>query len=656
MSEWYKKEAEPSILDRKRLDMTHEERSKQAEKGNNVKVEQVLDPKFLREFQRLFSNMTGIANLVVEHDGTPVKEQTFDEFSNFCFGLIRPTKEGAARCTENDVKGGQEAMQTGNPSVYTCHAGLVDFAVPIIVDGVQIGSWLGGQVLTEKPDFERFRQIADDLGIDQADMYAAVQEIPVLKPEHVNSAADFLQLVANSQSQVGNTNLMWAKVIQRLDSGVGQQILLSAKDKISEFVLKLKDLRAQDQTAMATSLRNLRMLLWVGLFIFVGVTLLILIMNKRTISTQIGGDPKVIAAIANRIATGDDTLHFEAAKNARGIYLAIIKMHQQLQETFASMQAEHENAKTREQAAQEAKAEAEKAKLEAEQAKRDGMLAAAETVEDIVLRVSSAARELSKQIDDSAKGAATQQEHATSTAVAMNEMNATVSEVAQNASAAAMDAENARERATSGNETVLEVESVIKAINKQFSIQEQELNGLSKQVAGIESIMNVISDIADQTNLLALNAAIEAARAGDAGRGFAVVADEVRKLAEKTMHATSEVTSAVTAITEATAKNVTHMSSTRLEVEKSISMASTASSVLQEILSISDKNYTQAQNIATASEQQARSSEEISHAIELVNITSQKTASAMSQATQAVAELAKLSVELENLVEEMKEE
>ncbi|MFW5489180.1 MAG: PocR ligand-binding domain-containing protein [Desulfovibrio sp.] len=654
MQDWYKQEAEPSIMDRKRLDMTPAERAKQAGKSASVKVDQVLDIGFLREFQRLFTNMSGIANVVVEKDGTPVKQQSFDEFSSFCFGLIRPTKEGAARCQKNDSQGGKQAMETGKPSVYTCHAGLVDFAVPIIVDGVQIGSWLGGQVLTEQPDLERFRQIATELNIDQADMYAAVQQIPVLKPEHVQSAADFLQLVANSQSQVGNTNLMWDKVIARLDSGVGQQILQNAGQEIALFVTSLKEVRMQDQADMSASLRNLRMLLWVGLAIFLGVTVLVLTINKKTIGTQIGGDPKAIAEIANRIASGDDTLRFDGEDKAQGIYLAIIKLHRQLQKTFADMKAEHENAKQRAQAAQEAKTEADNARREAEQAKRDGMLAAADTVEDIVLRVSSAAQELSRQVDEAAKGAAAQQEHATGTAVAMNEMNATVAEVARNASAAASDAENAREKATSGNNTVIEVESVIKAINTQFGIQEQELNGLSEQVSGIESIMNVISDIADQTNLLALNAAIEAARAGDAGRGFAVVADEVRKLAEKTMHATSEVTTAVTAITEATAKNVNHMHLTRQEVEKSISMATTAREVLQDIVSISDQNFSQAQNIATASEQQAQSSEEISQSIELVNTTSQQTASAMSEATQAVAELAKLSVELENLVVEMK--
>ncbi len=279
----------------------------------------------------------------------------------------------------------------------------------------------------------------------------------------------------------------------------------------------------------------------------------------------------------------------------------------------------------------------------------------AERANQIAEQVSSASDELSAQVEQAHKGAEQQKERTAETATSMEEMNATVLEVAQNASSAAELAESAKDTASHGSEMVKSVLGSISTVKDQASKLQTHINELGDKAENIGKVMSVIEDIADQTNLLALNAAIEAARAGEAGRGFAVVADEVRKLAEKTMSATTEVGQAVADIQSGTRQSIEDTQSTVHVVEESTGMADQAGEALQKIVDTVEETAAQVRSIATASEQQSAASEEISHAVDDVNRISSETSEVMGQSAAAVNDLAQQAQALKNSIEELQE-
>ncbi len=317
----------------------------------------------------------------------------------------------------------------------------------------------------------------------------------------------------------------------------------------------------------------------------------------------------------------------------------------------------HEQTEQAKQMGEEAHAAMEQAKIaqaEAEQAKRQGMLDAAVQLEGIVEAVFNASQELSTQVSESNQGVSITSDRITETASAMEEMNATVLEVARSAGDAASVSSDARIKADKGSEIVQEMVGRIAEVEQQADQLKDDMKSLGEQADAIGAIMNVISDIADQTNLLALNAAIEAARAGDAGRGFAVVADEVRKLAEKTMEATVEVGNAIAGVQTSVERNMKSVDASVTSITVTTDLANEAGQSLVEIVEMVDVSADQVRTIATAAEQQSATSEEINRALTSINTASNETANAMSVASATVEDLRIQAQNLEQLIQELK--
>lgn len=239
-------------------------------------------------------------------------------------------------------------------------------------------------------------------------------------------------------------------------------------------------------------------------------------------------------------------------------------------------------------------------------------------------------------------------------AAAINEMSATVQEVANNASGAAEAAQDADENARKG---MAIMESTIGAISQLSSEVENvsaAMNQLEGETARIGGVLDVIKSVAEQTNLLALNAAIEAARAGEQGRGFAVVADEVRALAKRTQESTAEIQQIIEAVQQGAGKAMLAMRASQSKTQSTSDMAGQAGQAIAQITQAVARIHDMNTHIATAAEQQSYAAEEINkNVVRVVNLVESASDKAQ-QSSQVAAELDGAARELSRQVSQFR--
>ncbi len=381
------------------------------------------------------------------------------------------------------------------------------------------------------------------------------------------------------------------------------------------------------------------------LFIILGVSV------ARAISRPL----RAATTYAETVAAGnfDSTLAVTSSDEVGILARALGSMVKNLKEKIAESDAKSKECELESQRATKALEDAKVATEKAEQGQK-ALLQTAENVQQVVSRLTSATEQLSDQVRRASDSTEAQREQVASSATSMEEMNATVLEVARNSGIAAEASDRAKMNAQAGERVVEQSVSAIRAVEKDTQVLKDTMHVLGKQAESIGQIMTVISDIADQTNLLALNAAIEAARAGEAGRGFAVVADEVRKLAEKTMTATQEVGTAISGIQQGARKSVEAVEQTTANLGKATELVNKSGESLADIVNESNHTADQVRSIATAAEEQSAASEEIAHSLEGINGSAIETADMMHHAASAVTDLTEQVHELQTLVNSLR--
>ncbi|MFG0360403.1 methyl-accepting chemotaxis protein [Pseudomonas sp. zbq_5] len=265
-------------------------------------------------------------------------------------------------------------------------------------------------------------------------------------------------------------------------------------------------------------------------------------------------------------------------------------------------------------------------------------------------QLAGSAQALSTVTEQTNREVGSQKEETEQVATAMQQMTATVHDVARNAEEAAQAAQAADEKVDTGQQVVRQSMQRIEQLASAAEAASAGIGSLSAEIHTIGDVLEVIKSVAEQTNLLALNAAIEAARAGEQGRGFAVVADEVRALARRTRQSTEQIETLVASLRGNAQQSVAQIRGStelvRLAVADALQTESALGSIAAAVSLIQQMN----QQIAAAAEQQSSVAEEISRSVTQIRGSADQAALAMQDNARSSVELAQLGTDLKGMV------
>jgi aerotaxis receptor len=274
----------------------------------------------------------------------------------------------------------------------------------------------------------------------------------------------------------------------------------------------------------------------------------------------------------------------------------------------------------------------------------DHITAAAKHVDDRSARLSSVVKNLTE-------ASISQSDSAGSMAAAVEQMSVSVDQIASNAQEVKNISDRSKTLADQGKQVVEQAVHSIEETNVSVHAVAGTISELGAKSDQIQSIVNMIKEIATQTNLLALNAAIEAARAGEQGRGFSVVADEVHKLSDRTAAATEEIQKMITDIQKTSAHAVLEMESVIIKMEAGATLTSNAGKSIVEINDGATQVLTGIEDILSSLKEQTLASHEIATNVERVAQMAESNRVSVESVERTAEKLSSFSLELQGSVQ-----
>lgn len=318
---------------------------------------------------------------------------------------------------------------------------------------------------------------------------------------------------------------------------------------------------------------------------------------KIKILKPLGGEPLVMARIAQMISRGDLTVQFDVInQRVTGLYAELQKMVINLNALIKQIQ-------------------------------------------QTGIQVNSSATELAATAKQQKVTMLNQVEFSEQVKESVKKISEVITKLVQTMQQVAIQSAEATEFATHSQIDLSRMESTMRNMENASKSISCRLSAINEKMENITTVVTTITKVADQTNLLSLNAAIEAEKAGEYGRGFNVVAREIRRLADQTAVATLDIEQMVKEMQAAVTTGVMEMDKFISEVKLSAEDVNKINGQMNQIIEQVQALSPQFEEINLAMSNQSHNTQKINHAIQEMSEGMRQTAEALDESFQALEQL-----------------
>lgn len=265
-------------------------------------------------------------------------------------------------------------------------------------------------------------------------------------------------------------------------------------------------------------------------------------------------------------------------------------------------------------------------------------------------QVKESSSEISVIIEEQSAISTMQSESVAKITSTVEELSASSKQIAEHSNTVLAIARTVLEKAELGvssvNKTAKEMEDIINDGEHKI----KDIVELGKKSQEINTVMEIINNIADQTKLIAFNAALEASSAGEAGKRFGVVAVEIRRLADSVMESTSDIANMINEIQESINQLIMTSEKTSTEMYQGKEALSETIKVLKSILEGAKSNTDASKQISISTGQQKTANEQVVIALREISDAAEQNAKANSQTVAVIKKLLEEAAELKKIL------